>query len=146
MADMTDIIVVRLTRAEAEALDDLADGAMDRLASDRKVLAAYARMDGDLDTLARACDKLRQAVLDEPNTLLWADLIKQMPDKSRTLLGKHDGLSTEAAFKSYAQHPRSVLEVERERVAKGHEPDIALEQWGLDIEEQILADLAEGKK
>jgi hypothetical protein len=48
----------------------------------------------------------------------------------------------EAAFERNAV-PRvwSVLEVERNRVAKGHRPDIALEKWGPEIEEQILRDL-----
>jgi len=147
MADVKDIIVLRMTRAEAQALDDLADGAMDRLASNRTSLAEYARTEGDLETAARACDKLRQAVLDEPNSLKWEELIKRVPDKSRTLLGQHDGLSVQAAFERYTTvRPRSVLEAERERVAKGHEPDIALEKWGPDIEKQILADLAEGRK
>jgi hypothetical protein len=40
-----------------------------------------------------------------------------------------------------APRPRSVLDVERERVAKGHRRDIALEKWGSEIEEEILRDL-----
>jgi hypothetical protein len=41
--------------------------------------------------------------------------------------------------------PRSCLEAERERVAKGHRPHIALQKWGPEIEAQIMSDLA-GKK
>ena len=48
----------------------------------------------------------------------------------------------EAAFEQNAvPRVRSVLEVERDRVAKGHRPDIALEKCGPEIEEQILRDL-----
>jgi hypothetical protein len=53
--------------------------------------------------------------------------------------------ATEVAFERNAvPRLRSVLEVERERVAKGHKPDMALEKWGPEIEEQILRDLKRG--
>lgn len=51
----------------------------------------------------------------------------------------------EAAFERGAvPRLRSVLEVERERVVKGHKPDIALEKWGPQIEEEILRDIEAG--
>jgi hypothetical protein len=51
----------------------------------------------------------------------------------------------EAAFeRSQVARVRSAIEVERERVAKGHKPDIALEKWGSEIEERILQDLEAG--
>lgn len=108
MGHITEIIVLRLTREEAFALDDLAEAAMDRLASNRNALAKYAKGGGDLRTAASACDKLRGAVFQESkesDALLWANLIKRVPDKSRTLLGNHDGLSVEAAFDKYASLP-----------------------------------------
>lgn len=145
-AAIEEIIVLRLTREEAFALDDLADGWMDRLASDRKLLAAYARTGANLQTTASACDKLRRAVMDEPDSLRWTKLIQHVPDKSRTLLEGHDGLSVEATFEQYTHRPRTVLEAEREWIVKVHEPDITLEKWGSEIEAQVLPDLAQGKK
>ena len=132
MGDTTDIIVLRLTREEAFALDDLADTAMDRLASNRKVLAHYAQTGANLRITASACDKLRRTVADEPDSIRWTNLIQQVPDKSRTLLGDHDGLSTEAAFE------RFVLEAERKPVARRHNPDVVIGQSGRQIRGDLI--------
>jgi hypothetical protein len=51
------------------------------------------------------------------------------------------------AFEAYERSPprmRSLLEAERERIAKGHTPDIALQMRGADIELEILRSLERG--
>jgi hypothetical protein len=58
-----------------------------------------------------------------------------------------DEAAMEAAFeRNAAPRPRSVLEAERERVTKGHKPDIALQKWGPLLEEEFEDILAKERK
>ncbi len=52
------------------------------------------------------------------------------------------------AFKAYEHslRTRSVLDVEHERIAKGHRPDDALLKHGAEIENEILRTLAHAAK
>jgi hypothetical protein len=53
-----------------------------------------------------------------------------------------DAAMETALERNAAPRSRSVLEAERERVTKGHEPDTALRKWGPLLEEEFEEILA----
>jgi hypothetical protein len=71
-------VTITLTRDEAFALDELAESAMDRLVSSLALRKKYEKLDCSMEAAASACDKVRQAILSDPNPLPWKQIIKEM--------------------------------------------------------------------
>jgi hypothetical protein len=46
-----------------------------------------------------------------------------------------------AQERSAVPHPRDLLKIEHDRILKGYPRNVALEQWGPEIEEMIMRDL-----
>ena len=85
---------------------------------------------------ALTLDTIKHIIVSKYNHILTYCLGRRMEDQF------DENAAMEAAFERNAvPRVRSALEVERDRVAKGHTPDIALEKWGPEIEDQILRDL-----
>jgi hypothetical protein len=49
-----------------------------------------------------------------------------------------------ARERSAVPHPREILNIEHDRLWKGHERNIALKKWGPEVEFEILRDLELG--
>jgi hypothetical protein len=74
---MTETITLTLTRSEAEALDALVNYSAERLFIDENGGKPYALETWTEETAARACDKLRAAIMpgEYPHNQTWTYLL-----------------------------------------------------------------------
>lgn len=70
-------ITITLSSDEAFALDELVDSAMLRLVSNAVIRRKYKKH-RSMETAASACDKVRQAILAEPNPRPWRQSLKEL--------------------------------------------------------------------
>jgi hypothetical protein len=77
---MKDTITVKLTRAEALALDELVNNSAEKffcvVGGDRD----YTFEGWDKKAATSACDKLREAVLEQPSSGTWAEHLTMLAE------------------------------------------------------------------